>query len=759
MSRFCLALLLGSSMAGPLVFSAPLPAEPFPAEGEGIKPWALAGSPGRVLDLGASTVTRVEVPALSEKDSGAAGNWYGIASVDLFGVLGKPSGRVLLEVFDPETDKVFASGMATATGPAVRSAWTVIVSSEQRNQGVMRAFDGDPATFWHSDYDQAAHPAPHWIGLEFGKPRTIPGIRCVPRAEGGANGIPRKYKVEVRAPGGEWEVARQGEVRQNEMREPLEVNFKRPLEVDAVRLVILEDWGDGFGSAAEFEIPGDELPPVESAQATGRAWVAVPAEMMSEWSGRSVGMRVRNSRDAPVVIGAPRFARLNDAPSAELFGRSNGGLGPDKMGAGLLGFDALSEHRQTVLTVMSVREPARGAGLKAGDAILSIAGRPLPENDIAPGWEWFRHSHEAFIGKITEEALKAGKNKLTLTVLRGGEVQNVEIGLKRTKPFGTLNPADDPAAADLLADMLKFLEKSQRDDGSWSGDIIRTTFSALALMAADETKHRSRVRRAVEWSKSRYPKPEDYGNLGFWAGAYAGILYSEYHLATGDDSVLPNMKALRDWAVAGQLESSWGVPALGHGPGHLPYDNKSLVAPACHLLVFEALAQRCGQESEIWELLMPYMEMAWSSPAEGGHGSLGYNRSYKDREEFWSRTGLFAMAAHLRGDRPDMRDAMIGFMKENHPWLRNSHAYGEPGGGLGLLALNLVEPEAYLKVVRQYDWWFALAWEPGYGLRFTQPHMGAPYMGEDDLINAVYALVLQGPKHNLHVTGRAASSR
>ena len=39
----------------------------------------------------------------------------------------------------------------------------------------------------------------------------------------------------------------------------------------------------------------------------------------------------------------------------------------------------------------------------------------------------------------------------------------------------------------------------------------------------------------------------------------------------------------------------------------------------------------------------------------------------------------------LRGERPDMRDAMTAFMKEHHPWIRNSHAYGEPGGSLGLL--------------------------------------------------------------------------
>jgi hypothetical protein len=36
--------------------------------------------------------------------------------------------------------------------------------------------------------------------------------------------------------------------------------------------------------------------------------------------------------------------------------------------------------------------------------------------------------------------------------------------------------------------------------------------------------------------------------------------------------------------------------------------------------------------------------------------------------------------------------------------------------------------------------------------------MGAPYMGEDDLINATYALTLQGPRKSLHLTGKKPGS-
>jgi hypothetical protein len=506
---------------------------------------------------------------------------------------------------------------------------------------------------------------------------------------------------------------------------------------------------------------GVKLDPIPKIDADSRAWAEIPAAMMKLLEGKSFGLRAHNPADSGIVTGVPRLERLHTAPSAKLFGRSNGGLGPDKLGAGLLGFDALTEHRQTSLTVMTLHPNGAASNVKLapGDVILAVAGKPLPVNDLSPGWDWFHRSHEAVIGRETEAALAGGKSALSLTVMRNGSPEVIDVPLARKSPFTTMNPADDPEAARLLDDCLDFLIRSQREDGSWSGDMIRTCFSGLALLSTGEKNHQTRVKKAVEWAMKKYPQPDKYGNLGFWAGAYAGILYSEWHLATGDESVLTNLDALRDWAVNGQHPSKWGVPALGHGPSGLPYDQKALVAPACHLLVFEALAMRCGMKSGIWELLMPYMEMSWSDPKTGGHGSLGYNRSYMDKQEFWSRSGLFAMAAHLRGERPDMRDAMTGFMRDQHPWIRNSHAYGEPGGALGLLALNLAAPDAYQKVITAYAWWFSLAWEPGYGLRFTTPHMGAPYMGEDDLINAIYALVLQSPKKTLHLTGKSAPSR
>jgi hypothetical protein len=738
--------------------ATPLPFPTITPSPDGARTWNIPGNPAFALPPGANAETRGDIPELTEREQGARrGTWHAVLSLDLFGTTNGEHGEVTLEAFDPADGRVIAATTASTSGVTTPAAVTIIRSSEQPGNPASNAFDGNPATMWHSSYQGEPQQPPHWIGLEFGKPREFTTLTYHPRG-GGGNGTARAYRLEIRTPdAANWESVAAGEVPGRQRRDPLVITLDEPITIDAFRFVIESDHGGGFGSASQIEIPDLEFPEEKPVVASQRAWLEIPAEDLSKLTGKPLGLRATHASGSSVVIGQPQLARLHSAPTPRLFGRSNGGLGPDKLGAGLLGFDAMTEHEQYILTVMTVRDDsaAAAAGLRPGDAIIAVDGSPLARNDVAPGWWWFEHSHEARLGRAAETALADGRADLPVTILRDGKPEEIRIPLKRENPLANMIPSEDPETARMLADLIAFLERTQRDDGSWSNCGIRTTFSALALMATADDQHLPRVARAIDWAMQRYPEPENYGNLGFWAGGFIGKLYAEWHLATGDRRVAPYMIALQEWAHAGHHPSSWDVPALGHGTNDLPYDRKALVAPACHLLIAEALGMKAGMQSKIWELLAPYMELAWSNPEDGGNGTLGYNPSHKDLQEFWARSGMFAMVCHLRDDRGDMRDSMVAIMRERHPWLRNSHAYGEPGGALGLLGLNLAAPDVYREIIAQYSWWFSLAWEPGYGLRFTTPHMGAPYMGEDDLINAAYALVLQGPARTLHMTGAA----
>ena len=149
----------------------------------------------------------------------------------------------------------------------------------------------------------------------------------------------------------------------------------------------------------------------------------------------------------------------------------------------------------------------------------------------------------------------------------------------------------------------------------------------------------------------------------------------------------------------------------------------------------------CGIESKVWEHVQPYMEHAWSNPAEEGHGGMGYNGSHRDKEQFWSRSGLTALAEVLRGGESRMSKHLCLFMEERHTYMLNSHAYGEPGAALGLLGLAVASPAAFERILPMWRWRFLNAWQPGYGLRWSTPHMGSPYMGEDSIVNLAYAML------------------
>ncbi|WPB55468.1 discoidin domain-containing protein [Xylophilus sp. GOD-11R] len=87
-----------------------------------------------------------------------------------------------------------------------RSAWKISADSEEgtgENAIAALAFDGNYATFWHSQWFAAQAPLPHYMVIDMGEAQRLGGLRYAPRP-GGGNGTFARYRVYVSADGVQW---------------------------------------------------------------------------------------------------------------------------------------------------------------------------------------------------------------------------------------------------------------------------------------------------------------------------------------------------------------------------------------------------------------------------------------------------------------------------------------------------------------------------------------------------------------------------
>ena len=57
--------------------------------------------------------------------------------------------------------------------------------------------DGNPKTFWHTQWDAAKPKPPHQLVIDLGRDETITALRYLPRQDGLPNGRIREFRVYV----------------------------------------------------------------------------------------------------------------------------------------------------------------------------------------------------------------------------------------------------------------------------------------------------------------------------------------------------------------------------------------------------------------------------------------------------------------------------------------------------------------------------------------------------------------------------------
>lgn len=165
----------------------------------------------------------------------------------LFAYLAGPTFAPKVEVA-PEQIRALMSEPRPLDAPGAK----VTADSEAEGYEAARAADGDPATLWHSAWDPAPTPYPHWLQLEFAKPGAIAGLVILPRGDMN-NGRIARFEVRASDDGATWgEPLATGRWTDGVARR--EIRFTKPVRTRFLRLVALDEvHGRAFASVAEIE--------------------------------------------------------------------------------------------------------------------------------------------------------------------------------------------------------------------------------------------------------------------------------------------------------------------------------------------------------------------------------------------------------------------------------------------------------------------------------------------------------------------------
>ena len=203
----------GNVWSRPLRFAALLAAAAFPGTamaltlgwnpnpetdiaGYRLKYGTSPGSHPHIVDAGLNT--SASITGLQE----GATYYFVVSATNRAGLQSPDSAEIIHQIpAAPPT-----SGGQTQVIP--RDGWALQYVSSQETHGengaATNAFDGNPATFWHSEWDLNAPPPPHEIRIDLGRAWPLRGFRYLPRQDGTPHGNIGQYEFYVSSDGVNW---------------------------------------------------------------------------------------------------------------------------------------------------------------------------------------------------------------------------------------------------------------------------------------------------------------------------------------------------------------------------------------------------------------------------------------------------------------------------------------------------------------------------------------------------------------------------
>ncbi len=422
------------------------------------------------------------------------------------------------------------------------------------------------------------------------------------------------------------------------------------------------------------------------------------------------------------------------------------------------------------------KSPADGH-VQIGDLIVGAGGKLFKEGH-RDGYGEAVFGADGPISELAEVLEKCQSadqaGKLPLTLRRGEQI--VEVSLDVGTKYGTFAPTFpyDCRKSDLiLAELLQYLVDHQQEDGSF-GNPVHNTFAPLALLASGEAKYLPAVERNVKYHFG-VTKSKDMGLVN-WYYTSAAIVLSEFHLATGEKWVLPELQKIHDLLASGQYlrmsqinpkakeshpdsfpkgpEDSHG--GWGHNPGFEGYGPIAMITGQGALAY--SLMHRCGitidrkNHDAAYEFL---------TRGTGENGYVWYGNGLGGGPNNWAdmgRTGVAGIANFLcpyndavYRERALLHARVIGKHPQSFP-----DTHGSPAMGMGYTALAAsVDADSFRKLMDANRWWFTMAHCTD-GSFYYQPNRDNAGYGSDSRMTAssVTAFILAISKRGLVMTGK-----
>jgi hypothetical protein len=334
---------------------------------------------------------------------------------------------------------------------------------------------------------------------------------------------------------------------------------------------------------------------------------------------------------------------------------------------------------------------------------------------------------------VLEKPIKAETNTVTLTLPVKGA-------------FSSSAPWECEKTETLVNDRAQAIVKKGLGGG------ISGSLNALGLLATGEEEYIPVVREHARKAAKGCEALDIMGDKGIstWNGGYLGTYLAEYYLLTGDEQVLPGIKALATYLAYGQS----GVGTWSHGVGPpCAYGAMNSCSIVCAISL--ALAQKCGIRTRAVNDAVNRTRKFYTYYVDKGtipYGDHGPNLNHDNN----GRNSMAAVFYDLVGDKAATkyfsRMTLASYNKREAG--HTGHFFAWQWGALGASRGGQAAAQSFVKNTR----WFTEIERRADGSSAYQPQLRKDNLKYGNWRTTGQRLMQDClPRKVLHITGKVAS--